>query len=171
MRFFIDACESLPAVRELRRLIGKKVSPLSLVGVSQIHKAQILLTLSQDAPQLAIVPDDAAARQLCEDINFMAGTRTAYPYPAKELNFLASAGMSREYEQLRISALSALLSGECRVIAASAEAAMQFTLPESVLRMLRIKQGADLHFRSASVLFHNTGFGSGAPIINPPEAP
>ncbi|MBQ5334740.1 MAG: transcription-repair coupling factor [Oscillospiraceae bacterium] len=134
MRFFIDACESLPAVRELRRLIGKKVSPLSLVGVSQIHKGQILLTLSQDAPQLAIVPDDAAARQLCEDINFMAGTRTAYPYPAKELNFLASAGMSREYEQLRISALSALLSGECRVIAASAEAAMQFTLPESVLR-------------------------------------
>ncbi|MCR5307177.1 MAG: transcription-repair coupling factor [Oscillospiraceae bacterium] len=134
MRFFLDSCEKLPAVRELRRLIGKKVSPVSLVGVSQIHRAQILLTLSQDRPQLAVVPDDAAARQLCEDINFMAGTRTAYPYPAKELNFLEAAGMSREYEQLRISALSALISGECRVIAASAEAAMQLTLPEAVLR-------------------------------------
>ena len=139
MRFFLEACEALPAVKELRRLLSKKVSPLSLVGVSQIHRAQILLTLSQDCPQLAVVPDDAAARQLCEDINFMAGERTAYPYPAKELNFLEAAGMSREYEQLRISALSALISGSCRVIVASAEAAMQFTLPESVLRTRTIQ--------------------------------
>ena len=114
MQFFTEAAEKLPAVRELRRTLEKGVTPVSMTGVSQIHRAQILLTLSQDKPLLAIVPDEAAARQLCEDINFMAGARAAYPYPAKELNFLDAAGISREYEQLRITALSALNSGQCR---------------------------------------------------------
>ena len=134
MRFFTDSCEQLAAVRELRKCIDKGISPVSLTGVSQIHKAQILLTVSQEKPVLAVTADDAAARRLCEDINFMAGRRAAFPYPARELNFLEAAGMSREYEQLRISALSALCTGECRVIAASAEAVTQYTLPRAVLQ-------------------------------------
>ncbi|MBR5722072.1 MAG: transcription-repair coupling factor, partial [Oscillospiraceae bacterium] len=143
MRFFTEAAEQLPAVRELRRALEKGVTPVSVTGVAQIHRAQILLTLSQDAPVLAVVADEAAARQLCEDINFMAGARAAYPYPAKELNFLDAAGISREYEQLRLTALSAVCSGQCRVLAASAEAAMQFTLPQDVLvqRMLHLAVG------------------------------
>ncbi|HAG14793.1 MAG TPA: transcription-repair coupling factor, partial [Ruminococcus sp.] len=149
MQFFIEAAAQLPAVKELRKALSKGLTPVSLTGVSQIHRAQILLTMSQDAPVLAIVPDEAAARQLCEDINYMAGARQAYPYPAKELNFLDAAGISREYEQLRITALSALCSGQCGVLAASAEAAMQFTLPKSVLtaRTMTIQHGEsyDLH--------------------------
>ncbi|MCR4761243.1 MAG: transcription-repair coupling factor [Oscillospiraceae bacterium] len=134
MQFFTEAAAKLPAVRELRKALAKGLSPVSLTGVSQIHRAQILLTVSADAPVLAIVPDEAAARQLCEDINFMAGGKTAFPYPAKELNFLDAAGISREYEQLRITALSALCSGQCRVLAASAEAAMQYTIPQQILQ-------------------------------------
>ncbi len=149
MQFFIEAAAQLPAVKELRKALSKGLTPVSLTGVSQIHRAQILLTMSQDAPVLAIVPDEAAARQLCEDINYMAGARQAYPYPAKELNFLDAAGISREYEQLRITALSALCSGQCGVLAASAEAAMQFTLPKSVLttRTMPIPHGErfDMH--------------------------
>ena len=143
MRFFTDACEQLAAVGELRQCIRKQISPVSLTGAAQLHKAQILLTLSQETPMLAILPDDASARRLCEDINYMAGERLAYPYPAKELNFLEAAGMSREYEQLRISALTALCAGECRVLAASAEAVTQYTLPRAVLlaHTLTLKQG------------------------------
>lgn len=133
MQFFIDTCEQLPAFRELRSCIQKNISPISLSGVAQIHKAQILLTLSQDAPILAVMADDAAARLICEDINFMAGARVAYPYPSKEMNFAEISGISREYEQLRITALSAMLNGSCRVLVASAEAAMQYTIPKDVL--------------------------------------
>lgn len=143
MRFFTDAAAQLPALKELRRCLQKQISPVSLTGVSQVHKAQLLLALSQDAPVTAVMADESAVRLLCEDINFMAGARVAYPYPAKELNFLAAAGISREYEQMRITALSALCRGECRVLAVSAEAAMQFTLPKHVLvqRTLRLAQG------------------------------
>ena len=143
MRFFTDAAAQIPALKELRRCMQKPVSPVSLTGVSHIHKAQLLLALSQDAPVTAVMADESAVRLLCEDINFMAGERVAYPYPAKELNFIAAAGISREYEQMRITALSALCRGECRVLAVSAEAAMQYTLPKAVLvqRTLRIAQG------------------------------
>ena len=148
MQFFLEAAEKLPALKELRRCLQKKISPVSLTGVSQIHKAQILLALSEESPVTAIAADESAVRLLCEDINYMAGKRIAYPYPAKELNFLAAAGISREYEQMRISALTALCTGECRVLAVSAEAAMQYTLPKAVLvqRSLRIRTGdtADL---------------------------
>ena len=133
MRFFTETCSRLPAVKELQRCLEKQISPVSMTGASQLHKAQILLTLSQDAPLLAITADEASARLLCEDINFMAGSRAAYPYPAKELNFLPQAEISREYEQLRIAALSAMCTGACKVVAASAEAVMQYTIPRSVL--------------------------------------
>ena len=143
MQFFTEAAGKLPVLKELKSACAKGISPVSLTGVSQIHKAQILLTLSQDQPLLAVLPDESAVRQLCEDINFMAGSRIAYPYPAKELNFLEAAGISREYEQLRLSALTALCGGSCRVIAASAEAVMQYTLPRDVLeaRILHLKIG------------------------------
>ena len=149
MQFFTEAAAKLPAVRELRLALQKGISPVSLTGAAHIHRAQILLTVSQDAPVLAVVADESAARQLCEDINFMAGERAAYPYPAKELNFLDAAGISREYEQLRLTALSALCAGKCRVIAASAEAVMQYTMPQEMLRErtlhLRIGESYDLN--------------------------
>ncbi len=133
MRFFLDSGLRIPAVQELRKCLQAKQSPVSLTGVSQIHKAQILLTLSQDAPLLAVAASEAIARQLCDDINFMQGERIAYPYPAKELQLADMAGISREYEQLRIAALSALCTGSCRVLIASAEAAMQYTIPQAML--------------------------------------
>ncbi len=134
MRFFTEVCASLRSVQELRRCLQKHISPIAFSGAAHIHRAQILLTLSQDAPVLAVVNDEAAARLLCEDINFMAGRKTARPYPAKELNFTEMTGISREYEQLRIAALSAVASGDCRVLVASAEAALQYTLPPAVLQ-------------------------------------
>ena len=146
MQLFYDAGAQLTAVKELRGCLQKGISPISLTGVSQIHKAQLLLTLSQDAPVLAVTADDAAAKQLCEDINFMAGERAAYPYPAKELNFVSEAGASREYEQIRITALTAFCAGKCRVLCASAEAAMQFTIPKHALlpEMIHLKTGMEI---------------------------
>lgn len=145
MRFFEEAAWRLEAVSKLRALLEKKISPVSLSGVSQVQKAQVLLALSKDAPILAVTPDDASARLLCEDINFMAGERVSYPYPGKELNFYSEAGISREYEQMRLSALWALCAGRCRVLAASAEAVTQFTIPEQTLRgkTLRLTRGEE----------------------------
>ena len=74
MQFFTEAAAKLPAVRELRLALKKGISPVSLTGAANIHRAQILLTVSQDAPVLAVLPDESAVRQLCEDINFRSCT-------------------------------------------------------------------------------------------------
>ncbi len=160
MQFFIDTCEKLSSIKEIRSCISKNISPISLSGVAQIHKAQILLTLSQDAPILAVAADDAAARMLCEDINFMAGRRLAYPYPSKEMNFAEITGISREYEQMRITALSAMLEGNCRVLVASAEAAMQYTLPKDVLmqRTLRLKASDSYDRKALAAALNEMGY-------------
>ena len=82
MQFFTAAAGKLPVLKDLKSALAKGITPVSLTGVSQIHKAQILLTLAQEQPLLAVLPDESAVRQICEDINFMAGSRLAYPYPA-----------------------------------------------------------------------------------------
>ncbi len=160
MQFFTEAAAKLPVMKELRAARAARISPVSLTGVSQIHKAQILFTLSLEQPLLVVLPDESAVRQLCEDINFMAGCRIAHPYPSKELNFLETAGISREYEHLRLSALSAICSGECRVLAASAEAVMQYTLPRDVLtaRTLHIKVGENYDRVTLTDALHALGY-------------
>ena len=81
MQFFTEAAGKLPVLKDLKAALRNGISPVSLTGVSQIHKAEILLTLAQEQPLLAVLPDESAVRQICEDINFMAGSRLAYPYP------------------------------------------------------------------------------------------
>ena len=47
MQFFTDAAGSLPAVKELRTALGKGISPISLTGASQIHRAQMYSDVEQ----------------------------------------------------------------------------------------------------------------------------
>ena len=66
MQFFTEAAGKLPVLKDLKSALAKGITPVSLTGVSQIHKAQILLTLAQEQPLLAVLPDESAVRQICE---------------------------------------------------------------------------------------------------------
>ena len=48
MQFFTEAAAQLPAVRELRLALKKGTTPVSLTGAAHIHRAQILLTVSEE---------------------------------------------------------------------------------------------------------------------------
>lgn len=82
---------------------------------------------------LVICDDEAACTRLVQDINELTEKETACVFPAKDLNFAYMEGVSREYEHKRIEALSNIRNGSCRIIAASAEAAMQGTIPPQAL--------------------------------------
>ena len=60
MQFFTEAAGKLPVLKDLKAALRNGISPVSLTGVSQIHKAQILLTLAQEQPLLAVLPDESA---------------------------------------------------------------------------------------------------------------
>lgn len=115
---------------------GRSRSPVLLTGGVQIHKAQFLAALCRDLEKGAVVvtQDEQSAVRLCEDLNLFLGEPLAVHYPERELTLAEVEGVSREYEQLRLSALSRLAAQPRAVAVASAAAAVQPTIPPDVLR-------------------------------------
>ena len=134
MNIFTQICTALPFYRELERALAGGYTPCAVTGLSNIHKALVVLEMSAKQPVLVICDDEAACTRLVSDINELSGSETACLFPAKDLNFAYMEGISREYEHRRIGALSKLSEGKCRIVAASAEAAMQATIPPEKLR-------------------------------------
>ena len=134
MQFFAATFEQLTAYRELVRSQQEGVTPVSFTGVSQIHKAHLLTALCREnAPVLVVTAEEAEARRLCDDINAMLDETAAWMFPAKEVVLTPVEGITTAYEHARIAALTALRTGQCRVVAASIEALLQPTLsPEQL---------------------------------------
>ena len=143
MRFFQEAFAGLAAYRSIEQAKANGISPVSLTGVAQIHKAQLLVTLCQSGTVLAVTGDEAEAKRLCDDINAMEQAQTAVLFPSKELLVTAVEGVSAEYEHARLAAVTALQQGISRVVIASMEALMQPTIPPEQLQKetIRLRQG------------------------------
>ncbi len=136
MRFFADTFSELPDFKRLCRAFADGEVPVCVTGLSAIYKAQLApAPAGQDVPAiLLLTASDADAIKLCADINAMASHPIAMHYPAKELLFLSAESKSNEYEHERLQVLSAVSSGEIRIVAASVEAAMQPTIPPETLQ-------------------------------------
>lgn len=134
MQLFLETFSRLAVYGELCQARQGGVSPVSLTGVSQIHRAHLLTALCREAaPILTVTADEAEAWRLCEDINMMVDQRMAWLFPAKELLLTPAEGATVFYEHTRIAALTAVQQGDCRVIVASAESFLQPTIsPESL---------------------------------------
>ena len=104
----------LPFCKDIINCVLKGYTPVSLSGVSNIHKAHTVLGLSRISPVLVICDDEAHALRMAQDINEMSGQQLAVFYPAKDLNFALMEGISREYEHKRIEALSQLMQGKAK---------------------------------------------------------
>ncbi len=147
MKIFKQVFENLYGFKEIKHCINSKLTPISVSGLSQIHKAQLMLTLSNDDTMLLIVDEDGHARRICDDINELAGENIAFPFPSREYIITEMEVISREYEYLRLSTLSKIINNECKVVVASIEAVMQFTIPPEFLK-LKIKtlnKGSELN--------------------------
>ena len=71
MNLFQSAFESLSVFKSLESAYKNGSSPVSLTGLSLVHKAHLALALSQrhQKPVLVISPDENEARKICSDIN------------------------------------------------------------------------------------------------------
>ena len=131
MNIFNLMCDNLPFYGEITKALDRNFTPCSVTGVSNIHKSHLAAALSRRGKVLVICDDEAACTRFVQDANELWGGEIARVFPAKDFNFAYMEGVSREYEHKRIEALSKLESGECSIIAASAEAAMQGTIPRT----------------------------------------
>jgi transcription-repair coupling factor (superfamily II helicase) len=90
----------------------------------------------------------------------MAGREEAVLFPSKELVLTPVEGANREYEYMRISALSRALSGDCSVICGSIEAVMQPVIPVGVLIAsgIELSQGQEIDLKETAVTLAKCGY-------------
>ncbi len=131
---------------ELEKEIDSKRMPLGVLGLTAIHKAHIISSLCADKKRKALVvmPDEASATKLSEDLK-MFGV-TALVYPERDFAFNGAEYRSHEYEQRRLKVLSNMLEGTIDVAVCSVEAAMQRTIPCEELKKhsMTLKVGAEV---------------------------
>ncbi|MGI5965760.1 MAG: transcription-repair coupling factor [Anaerotruncus rubiinfantis] len=135
MKGFEHLLENSAAFMRVRNAVEKSATPVLVTGLSGAHKAHTIVSIvcPLEKSGLVVVPDEANAVRICEDINIMAGEGTAALFPSREMTFYDVQGVSHEYEHARLSVLGRLAAGKLRVVVASAKAALQYTMPPPVL--------------------------------------
>lgn len=161
MKFFSETFRELESWKDIEKCIKSKISPVCATGLSHIHKAQFIYSLYNESPILVITESEAAAKKLCDDISVMSGDENyAVLFPSRELALTKVEGFSREYEHQRISALSKLIRGKSKIIAASIEAIMEPVIPKDVLKnsTITIKSGAEVNLEELKTELINMGY-------------
>lgn len=160
MPAFRDVLKSSPEYQDLENSIVAGRLPLGVLGLSGIHKAQLIDALCGNLGRRALVlmPDEAAAARLCGDLRVFG--LEAFLYPARDFSFRTAENRSHEYEQRRIKALTGLLGGTVRVVVCSAEAAIQRTIPPEDLKRysVTVRRGAQLNISELSSVLLRAGY-------------
>ena len=123
--------EVLFGLREFAEVTrSKEGGPLALSGLCAAAKAQAAasLALRENRPALVIVPDEAAAASLAEDMDvFCGGGCELFPY--RDVNFFEAQTSSHELEAQRIRVLGMLRRKALHAVVCTPDAAMSFLLP------------------------------------------
>lgn len=112
-------------------------------GVSDAVKPPLIHSFMQVKGQkaLVIMPDEASAVRMSENLGAVqAGVLF---YPSREFTFQQVAGVSRDFEHIRLGVLSKILADEYTAVVCSVNAACQFTMPPNELskRTVTIRSG------------------------------
>lgn len=158
----------LPGYRDLRRALETRGTPYLAVGLSGIHKANLIAALigETERPALVIAPNELTAARMVEDLNAFLGEDSATLYPQRELAFFDVEGVSREFEHVRLRVLGGIQSGGAAVVVASAEAALQHTIPPAVLaeRTFRLAPGQKLPLAELEARLVTAGYSRSAQV-------
>ena len=88
MAFFKNIFSKSLAYNELCSALLKGNTPISLSGVSDIHKAHIAAALcEQNRVSLLLCRNEVLGRQFCSDINALLGRNSAVFFPERDLCF------------------------------------------------------------------------------------
>lgn len=160
MSCFSAILEKSEAFASLNSSVTSGCAPVGAVGLSEIGKVQVIHALceQQSKKALIITPDEASAVKLCE--NLSAFQKDVLLYPARDFSFVQVAGISHEYEQIRLGVLSRMLAGEYSAVVCSVQAACQMTMPPAELqaRTMRIAAGDELQIESIEQALSAAGY-------------
>ena len=140
--------------------IKKGFLPQGVLGLIPVQKALLVSALveSLEKKALIVVPDDATAVRLCEDLTGFG--KDVLHYPARSFSFWDTDGQSYEYEQKRIKALRRMLDGKCDIVVASAEASVSYTIPPEILhqKSVLLKKNEEIPLEKILVSLNAAGY-------------
>ena len=146
MKFLRDVLFTSEEYRTIEKAVSSGKTPVMATGLSAIHKAHIIYSMCSRLNRRALVlaSDEAEASRFCGDLNSM-GIRSVY-YPSRDFTFREIEGVSGEFSHQRIGALFSWINGECDVIVACADAALQYSIPPEILKnsAASVKEGDEI---------------------------
>lgn len=112
----------------LSRSVDTLNAPVGAVGLSDVAKCFAIHCICEKGEKAFIItPDEASAVKLQEGLSQLQ--QGVLLYPSRELTFVEVAGVSREFEHIRLGVLSRILQGDYSAVVMSANAACQYTMP------------------------------------------
>ena len=136
--------------------------PVLATGLNVIHKCHIAAALWQDSGRgmVIVTSDEPSANRMAEDINSFTGREAALLYPYRDFTFRQVDGVSREYEHARLKVLEGMSQGGCPIVVASAQAALQYTIPLEKLQRstLRLRTGEQRDMNSLLAFLSFSGY-------------
>lgn len=116
----------------LKRSIKTLNAPVGAVGLSDVTKAFAIHGLCDSTEKaFVITPDEASAVKLHEALSQLQ--EGVLLFPKRELTFVDVAGVSHEFEHIRLGVLSRIIHGDYSAVVMSAEAATLYTMvPEKL---------------------------------------
>ena len=146
MNAFSAILKNGPEFESIAHALKQKRFPFGILGMPPATKHLMMHTLCEETKHGALIvcPDDASAIR-CRDDLITLGTNAVF-YPSRDFNFFNTEVSSREYEQIRIAALSAAIGDPAAVLVCGAEALTQRTLPPETLqnRCFTLKPGMEI---------------------------
>ncbi len=137
IQFLSQALSRYPEYARLEQAVKKGALPGAVAGVSSIHKCLLICQLCKITGKKALVlaADEAEAQRFSEDL-FSLGKKPVL-FPIRDFSLRDTAGVSHEYERLRLEALSKLQNGSSDCVIACIDAALQYTIsPEELSQRL-----------------------------------
>ena len=139
----LKALRALPEYNKICAVTEKR-QVCAVSGVSQINRTHLIASLIADTerPAVIVCQDELAAQRIETELSaFLPGAKIL---PTRTLTLFQTAGVSREWEQQRLSLLYALACGEVRILIAPLEALCLRTMPKSTLfsSSVRLRIGA-----------------------------
>ena len=146
MEFLNSIFSSSPEFQKVKTAIEEKNLPAAFNGFSHIHKALIVSSFCKVEKKkvFLITSDEAECTRLSEDLMNL-GCKPLI-FPARDFTLKSVSVYSKEYEHKRIGTLTSVLVGDFDIVLASIDAAMQLTIPQSLLEkhIFYIKQGEEI---------------------------
>ncbi len=132
MKFLDNILKKDAAASEFLASIKKGELPLSVSGLTGVHRALYCAALSKNGNRLIVVtPDEASATVMLGDLTNL-GIKAGI-FPIRDFCFSDAHAVSKEYEYVRVDTLSKILDGQLSVVLVPAEAALQYTVPPEIL--------------------------------------